>query len=208
MIKTELDIPMNAKVFCSGDLCGNITHIIFNPVTNRVTEVVIRDHEFPQVERLIPVELIRNSSSDEVQLKISKDRIRSYPPFKHTEFIKIKTPTQSVGMPMHMMWPYVTSRETSIAIEAESIPPEELAIHRNAQVQATDGRVGKVDEFMIDPETGHITHLVLREGHLWGQKDVSIPVSAIKNIGEETVRLTLDKSSIEKLPFIPIHRKG
>ena len=29
MIKTELDIPMNAKVFCSGDLCGHITHIIY-----------------------------------------------------------------------------------------------------------------------------------------------------------------------------------
>jgi sporulation protein YlmC with PRC-barrel domain len=29
--------------------------------------------------------------------------------------------------------------------------------------------VGRVGEILIDAETGEITHLVLREGHLWGQ---------------------------------------
>jgi hypothetical protein len=36
--------------------------------------------------------------------------------------------------------------------------------------------------FVVDPKTGHITHLVLREGHLWGQRDVAIPVNAIERI--------------------------
>ena len=32
-----------------------------------------------------------------------------------------------------------------------------------------------VDELLVDPENEHITHLVMREGHLWGQKDVVYP---------------------------------
>ena len=36
--------------------------------------------------------------------------------------------------------------------------------------------------FVADPQTGHITHLILREGHLWGQRDVVIPVNAIERI--------------------------
>jgi sporulation protein YlmC with PRC-barrel domain len=207
MEKSELDIPIDAKVYCSGTICGQITHIVLNPVTDKVTDVVIRDHEIPQIEYLIPVELITQSSSDAVQLNISKDRIRSFPVFERTDFIKVKAPMVSARAPIYVLWPYVVSQESYIPIESESIPPEELAIHRNAHVEATDGQVGKVDEFMIDPESGHITHLILREGHLWGQKDISIPVSAIKNIDEDTVQLTLDKKGIEKLPVIPIHRK-
>jgi sporulation protein YlmC with PRC-barrel domain len=208
MKKTDLDIPMDAKVLCSGSECGEITYIILNPITDNVTDVVMRDHEIPQVERLIPIELITKSSSDTVQLNIPKDLIHSYPPFQHTDFIKISTPLTSKGMPINFMWPYVIAEDRYIPLESESIPPEELAIHRNAHVDAIDGRVGKVDEFLIDPDTGHITHLILREGHLWGQKDISIPVSAIKRIGKDTVQLNLDKRSIGKLPVIPIHRRA
>jgi hypothetical protein len=41
---------------------------------------------------------------------------------------------------------------------------------------------------------------------LWGQKNISIPLSQIDRIEENTVWLKLDKKSIEALPIIPIHR--
>jgi sporulation protein YlmC with PRC-barrel domain len=73
-------------------------------------------------------------------------------------------------------------------------------------VHAEDGIVGKVDEFLVSPNNNHITHLVLREGHLWGKKDVTIPVSEIEKITEDAVYLKLDKKAIEKLPAIPVKR--
>jgi len=63
-----------------------------------------------------------------------------------------------------------------------------------------------VDEFLINPINDTISHLVLREGHLWGQKNITIPLSQIDRIDENTVWLKLDKQSIEALPAIPIHR--
>ena len=106
----------------------------------------------------------------------------------------------------YRLWPYVLPEDEVLPVELERVPPGELAIHRGAHVRARDGRVGRVDEFLVNVADGHITHLVLREGHLWGQKDVTIPVSEIGRIEEDTVHLKLDKASIEALPGIPVRR--
>ena len=92
-------------------------------------------------------------------------------------------------------------------MEDQQIPPGELAVRRGTRVEATDGFVGKVDEFLVNPENGHITHLVMREGHLWGQKDVTIPLSAMADTHGDTVFLRLDKHQIESLPTVPVHRR-
>jgi hypothetical protein len=60
---------------------------------------------------------------------------------------------------------------------------------------------------VVNPENGHITHLVMSEGHLWGQKDVIIPLSAMGETREDTVFLKLDKHQIELLPTFPLRRR-
>ena len=80
-------------------------------------------------------------------------------------------------------------------------------MRRGTRVEATDGYVGKVDEFVVNPENGHITHLVMREGHLWGKKDVIIPFRRWVITREDTVFLKLDKHQIESLPTFPVHRR-
>jgi sporulation protein YlmC with PRC-barrel domain len=79
-----------------------------------------------------------------------------------------------------------------------------LALRRGAKVRATDGRIGQVDEFLVDPETGYITHLVLREGLPWDKKHITIPLSDVERIEEDTVYLKLDKNSVRALPSIPL----
>ena len=104
--------------------------------------------------------------------------------------------------------PYVTPDMTmQVPVEHQQIPPGELAVHRGTRIEATDGFVGHVDEFVVNPENGHITHLVMREGHLWGQKDVIIPISALGDSHADTVFLKLDKQKIESLPTFPLHRR-
>jgi sporulation protein YlmC with PRC-barrel domain len=79
-----------------------------------------------------------------------------------------------------------------------------MAIHRGTRVEARDGQVGLVSEFLINPTTGHITHLVLKEGLLWNKKAVTIPASEIDRIEKDSVYLKLDKAAVEALPSIPI----
>jgi uncharacterized protein YrrD len=70
-------------------------------------------------------------------------------------------------------------------------------------VEATDGTIGHVSEFMVNPANGHITHLILRRGHLWNTHEVTIPVTAIKSMEEDTVYLGIDKHAVENMPAAP-----
>ena len=86
------------------------------------------------------------------------------------------------------------------------IPPGEMTVRRGTLVDATDGCVGKVGELLVDEASGQITHVVLQEGHMWSKKEVTLPLSAIDRVLEETVYLNLDKQAIEALPSIPVKR--
>jgi sporulation protein YlmC with PRC-barrel domain len=104
--------------------------------------------------------------------------------------------------------PYVDPEMTvQVPVEHKQIPSGELAVHRGTRVESTDGYVGHINEFVVNPKSGHITHLVMREGHLWGQKEVIIPVSAMGDALGDTVFLKLDKQQIESLPTFPLHRR-
>lgn len=67
-------------------------------------------------------------------------------------------------------------------------------------MRAKDGPIGHVREFLVNPNNGHITHLVLREGHFWGHKDIAIEMSYVEQIEEKTIYLGLDKLSISRIP--------
>jgi sporulation protein YlmC with PRC-barrel domain len=209
-----MDIPINVGVQCADGLCGRLTYVVINPITRRVTHLVVREAETPHTERMVPVALVAETTPNLVRMGCTRDELAKMEPFIETEYIRTKgsgvEPLPVGYVPgEYVLWPYVVPEQTEyVPMEHKRIPPGELAVRRGAHVEATDGRVGQVDEFLVDPSNGHITHLVLREGHLWGQKDVTIPVSQIQRIEENVVYLNLDKHSIEALPAIPIRRSA
>ena len=96
------------------------------------------------------------------------------------------------------------------SMKYQQIPAGELAVRRGAHIEATDGYVGNVDEFVVNPANDCITHLVMREGHLWGKKDVIIPLSALdekhKVSARDSLFLKINKLEVESLPTFPLHR--
>ena len=79
-------------------------------------------------------------------------------------------------------------------------------LRRGSTVEAGDGPIGKVEELLIDNENKQITHLVLSEGHLWGTRDIVVPVTAIKRIEDDLIVLNIDKDAVAALPTVPVHR--
>ena len=197
-----MDIPIHAKVLCSdGKPCGHTTYLVLNPITEVMTHVVVKRGVWPHDERLVPIELVTESTLDHIRLSCSKDKLAEMDSFIETDFVESEV-DQYLTDPYVLAWPYRYPREKHILVEHESVPIGELAIRRGAHVEATDGHVGHVDGFLVDENSEHITHLVLGEGHLWGKKDVTIPVSGIARIEEDTIHLKLDKAAIENFPVI------
>jgi len=68
---------------------------------------------------------------------------------------------------------------------------------------ATHG-VGRVQGLVIDPSDHHVTHVLLDEGHLWGQKRVAVPISAVTGVDVDGVRLNLTKDEVRDLPPVDL----
>jgi uncharacterized membrane protein/sporulation protein YlmC with PRC-barrel domain len=128
-------------------------------------------------------------------------------PFIETHYVRGEMPEyKAAGF---YRFPYVIRQEETYLASREMprIPKGERSIHRGATVVAKDGEVGQVDELIVKPEDMRITHLILREEHLFGDREVAIPMSAVEMAADDKVYLKLNKEDIEALPEIPVKRQ-
>lgn len=206
-----MEIPLQARVECADGVCGRSMYVLINPAVEKVTHLVVKESS-SNTEYIVPVDVVSETIADVIQLRCSKAELKKMEPFIETRFVEEQVPDMALGygygMGSYYYWPYVRPERTvQVPVESQHIPAGELAVHRGDRVEATDGPVGQVDEFVVDPETDQITHLILREGHLWGRKDVMIPRSALDDTRHSAVFLKLDKRQIEALPTFPVRRR-
>ena len=203
------DIPISAKVECTDGHCGKSIEVIVNPVKRKITHFVVEDSSLPDYStRLVPVEKVESTSHDLIRLDCSKDEFIRMEPFITSRYVKPERAAEA-----KVYWgadsyidPLVISDTPPNLVEDAHVPKGELAVYRGMDVDATDGRVGTVDELVVDPEGDVITHFLLRKGHLWGKKDVAVPVSAVDDVYQEKVLLNIDKKAIKDLPTVSVKR--
>jgi sporulation protein YlmC with PRC-barrel domain len=199
-----MNLPLNVDVHCLDGRYGRSTYIVLNPTTEQVTHVVVQEQTAPQSERLVPVDWVKETTPELILLNASRAEVNTLDLFNQTNFIQRDVPHYAADPKMTLLWPYVVPAKKIVMEAYQQIPPGQLAVRRGARVRATDGRIGQVTEFLVDPDSGNITHLVLREGLPWDQKHVTIPISQIDRIEENVVHLKLDKQSVKALPAIPL----
>jgi sporulation protein YlmC with PRC-barrel domain len=202
-----MKFPLDVDVHCSDGLCGRSTHIILNPVTEQVSHIVVKEDQPPGVERLVSVKLVASTAAEVILLNCTKEIFAKLEPFNQPDFIYTDVPQHATDPNLTLLWPFVVPVKRIVDDKVRRIPPGELAVRRGARVRATDGWVGRVDEFIVGPVSGNITHLVLREGHPWKEKDITIPVDQIEHIKENTVYLKIDKNTIASMPSVAVKRR-
>jgi uncharacterized membrane protein/sporulation protein YlmC with PRC-barrel domain len=161
------------------------------------------------VQRLVPIDQIQDTTQTLIHLRCTKADLAKMDPFTETHYILDEGRADYSHWSGGEVWqePYATTEGAAYtAVEEEQVPPGELAVHRGTRVEASDGHIGEVGEFLIDPKSGHVTHLVLREGHILGKVAVTLPLSTIDHVEEDTVYLKLGKEDVESLPALPVKR--
>jgi uncharacterized protein YrrD len=94
--------------------------------------------------------------------------------------------------------------EVPRSVTYDRVPLGEVAVRRGEEVHATDGGIGRVQGLVIDPGDHHVTHVLLQEGHLWGRKQVAIPIRAVTGISDDGIRLNITKQEVEDLPPVDV----
>jgi len=181
-----------------------------DPVKEEVSHFVVKTDHHSQ-EFVVPIEKVKDSNRIVIHLDCRNEEIYQFPPFKETHFkgydaYDSEPPTPAPGMAASytLYQPYRAAESGTHSPTDTSLT--ELAVNKGAKVFATDGEVGKIDEFLIDPDTYQITHLILRQHNIFGKWIVTIPVSEIEQVDMNSVQLKLDKASIKELPSAALTR--
>jgi hypothetical protein len=147
---------------------------------------------------LVSMSHIVTSTPDRIQLDVSKKELeKDMLPFIKTEFLESGLPDTLYTT--DLMWPHLIANLEVQTIEHENIPLHELAVHSGAVVEAKDGRIGQLENFIVNPDDKHVTRIVVRTGHWFVHTRLAIPVSAIDHFEEDKIYLSMTRQETREL---------
>jgi hypothetical protein len=204
---------IGAQADCTDGTCGHLTKVVVDPVARAVTHLVIKPAVGPGPGRLVPIELAE-AAPEVVRLRCSRAEFDQLDPAEESEFLPGDYGFAPYGPAGVGLWPYYglgsTAMNAEIAavephiVTVDAVPLDEVEIRRGDHVHATDGSIGRVQGLVIEPASHHVTHVLLQEGHIWGRKQVAIPIRAVSAMADEGIRLAISRSEVEALPPVAL----
>jgi sporulation protein YlmC with PRC-barrel domain len=212
MAETEA-VTIGAEASCTDGVAGEVTRVVVDPIARAVTHLVVEPKGRQGLGRLVPLDLI-DGTGGEIRLRCTVAEFERLDSAEETQFLPGTRGYEAYGPEQVVAWPWVSLGGTpgvpgeavsgfSETVTFDTIPLGEVEVRRGEQVQATDGAIGHVEGLVIDPGNYHVTHVLLQEGHLWGRKEVAIPISAVTSV-EDGIRLSITKQDVEDLPPVDI----
>jgi sporulation protein YlmC with PRC-barrel domain len=192
-----------------GDL-GTVDALVLDPVRSVVTDVVVQSG--PEGHRvLVPMAAVTSSDPTAVVVGLDAAALAACPPFDEPGYHAPSVEWQSADLSFDpgtvYLQPFVSAGEGWSIADHERIPLGEVTVRRGDVVRSSDGTdLGHVDELLVDPSDGGVTHLVLREAHiLTRDDDVVVPVAGA-TFDEGEVRLGIDLAAVHALDHLPVKR--
>jgi sporulation protein YlmC with PRC-barrel domain len=209
------------KVRCTDGEYGELADVVVDPTSRRVTHLVVEPRHEPERATLVPADLVAVAEDGEViALRVTADEVAHLPRVRETDYLRIdqapvSDPDWDVGIENVLAMPYfmpvgfdtaMAPIDDPVELVYDRVPKGEVEIERTSPVRDTHGKVlGAVDGFVVDGE-GQITHLVLGEGHLFGRREVTIPIGGVARVENDGVLLGLSQSEVQELPSVRLHR--
>jgi len=186
--------------------------LVIDPTVGAVTHLVV-GHEMLGRRVLVPLTAVRSSSPDAVDVQLTEADFDECELFDEPAFNVpgdgYQPPGGALEPGAYFLEPFASPLDGWALADHERIPKGEITIRRGDEVVASNGEnLGHVDELLVDPSDGHVTHVVLREGHIFRHDDdVVVPIGGA-TFGEGRVALGLDVEQVQALPRIPVKRHG
>lgn len=206
---------IGAEVSCSDGACGQVRRVVVDPMAEAVTHLVVGPEHPHRLGRLVPVDLA-GVTAGEIRLRCTLAEFARLSWAKETRFLSKSggylgyTPGQVFSWPYYgvgaRLAPFHLGNQQQ-TVTYHSVPLGEVEIQRGEPVHATDGGIGQVQGLAIDPGNHHVTHVLLQEGHLWGRREVAIPIGAVAGTSDG-IQLTITKQEVQDLPPVDIDHPG
>ena len=218
-------LEIGNRVGCTDGLFGELADIVIDPLEKRVTHLVVRPEQGEGEARLVPIRLAkgRDDEQREIELACTLDEARGFESVQEAAYLRLgespaEDPDWDVGIEDVLAMPYYSAAldvggypgefDSDVTVYYDRVPKGEVEVRRaSAVISADDHSLGEVDGFVVDAEE-RITHFVLERGHLWGRKEVTIPIGAVARVESDAVHIALSKDEVGALPAVRVGRHG
>ena len=216
-MENKIQLQKHAHVLASNaQEVGFLERVVLNPDSNVITHIVVRSGPFLNKEdRIVPIELVSDTTEDLVLLDADASTVESMPLFEVKQLVGEEQSVAAGASSEHQgaapfgespiaVLPVLDADETYPTEIVQNIPEGTVAMKEGAKVIAADGEhLGHVERILADSSVEQITHLLISRG-LFSKDLKIIPLKWVMKIGEENVYLNVNKDSIEGLDGIPL----
>lgn len=203
-------LALGGAAACSDGYRCEVQAVVLDPAAGAVTHLVVEPAGRSGLARLVPLDLVvldqPGGAADEVSLRCTEAEFRGLAAAEETlaEFtLGYEVPVQLLPPGWRGAGGPVTEGGAIPRIPEKAsvdlIPPGEAEERRGAPVRATDGDAGQLRAVRIDPATGRLTHVLVREGHLLTRKDVAVPAGRIAGF-DDGIQLSITRQQVRDLP--------
>ncbi len=204
-----ITLVIGSDARCSDGFRGEVRSVVVDPVARTATHLVVEPEGRLGLARLVPLDVV-DATTGEIRLRCTEAEFKNLDPAEETlaEFVpgfpdpvQVLTPGwKDAGGPVveGRTIPRIPEQET-----IDIVPPGEVEERRGDHVHATDGDIGQVHALRIDPRNHQVTHVLLKEGHLWARKEVAIPFDKVAGF-DDGIRLSITKQQVQDLPPVDI----
>jgi sporulation protein YlmC with PRC-barrel domain len=211
---------LGADVRCADGDCGKIRSLVINPDDDAVTHLVVEPAHRQGLGKFVPLRLVDTtlaySASGEVRLSCTMAEFGQLDPAEAMYFFPGNKDHEIYRREPMVSWPYSAPpgaigapgmpaypEEVAQVVTVDTVPdqlPGEDEVSRGQRVHAKDGDIGRLQGIVVDPGTGRVTSVLLREGHLLSRRTVLIPRSAVAKVGADGFHLYITTQQVQNLP--------
>jgi sporulation protein YlmC with PRC-barrel domain len=227
-IHDVMRLDLGSPVRCADGSAGELADIVIDPRTRQVTYLVVEPHDRHDLARLVPADRARAAPEQDgsIVLDCTVAEIGELEPLRRMAYLRVgeqpeEDPDSDVGIEDISVAPSYQSfgfdslgggiepigYDPHVALSYDRIPKGNVEVRRESAVTSSEGRhLGHVLGVVVDPQD-QIAQLVLEHGHLWGKREIAIPLAAVARIQTDEVMLGLSSDQVGELKPLPKHRR-
>ena len=216
---TKVQFPKNATVVAAnGQEVGSIDRVVLSPESKMVTHIVVRKGALlNKVEKVLPIDLVAETTEDQITLRAEAEDLDAFPPFEEERVVDKKagldhaplyesTSPELLGYPEPNIPVDRALGEQYVTQIEQNIPEGTVALKEGAQVISAEGQhVGKVERVLADLSLEQVTHLLVSRG-MFPRETKLIPMEWVARMEDDEVHLRVDEHSVKELADVSITR--
>jgi uncharacterized protein YrrD len=214
-MERTIQFQKDASVLAAnGQQIGSLERVVLNPETKVVTDIVVRTGTlFNREAKVVPVELVVETTENQIALSDQAGELESFPPFEERHLVSedgdtaqkpTEVPPVVYGSPGFGPMVVPAPGEQLVTQIEQNIPEGTVAMKEGAKVISADGKhVGNVERVLADSSVDQVTHLVISQG-LFTKETKLIPINWVMTLGEDKVHLRVKKASVAEVDITPI----